>query len=494
VFGRTRGKDATLSRWELLVTVGLLAVLLGGLSVLLPTRLLVVVVAVTAMVAVFYVTSVSLVYYRDALPAWTESVPFWTTLAVPFTVVAVLLAKFDTAVPLATLALLFALILVFFYYWLVVPLALYQRLAEQHRRVEIAEWPALAVIVPTYNEAGYVGKTVDSFLAADYPDERLDVVVDDDGSTDGTIGELAAYDDADVTVLRKENGGKHSALNYGLTHTDASLVVTVDADSVVAPDALKTLVRSFEAHDDVGAVAGNVKVSNRGSLVTDVQALEYVLGINTFRRVFDLLGVVTVVPGCLGLFRRDALAAVGEYSADTLTEDFDATIALLERGFRVHHSGAVVYTEAPDTWTDLYRQRLRWFRGNLQTVLKHHHIFRSSEFGMLHRVGAPYLLMTMSVIPALGVVVVAAMLWTVGAGDPLQFVGLLGLFSLLQVLLSLLALRIEGEDLRLALYAPLSVVGYKQVLDVILIKSIVDVLTRRTVTWTSPTRVRQRDQ
>jgi biofilm PGA synthesis N-glycosyltransferase PgaC len=201
-----------------------------------------------------------------------------------------------------------------------------------------------------------------------------------------------------------------------------------------------------------------------------------------------------VVPGCLGLFRREAIETVNRYSADTLTEDFDLTIELLKNGCKIYHSNAVVQTEAPDTWTDLYRQRIRWFRGNLQTVVKHTEIFVLPEFGMVHRVAAPYLFFTMSVIPALGIVIFGVVVWIVIQGAIMEFLGIIVLFMLLQVLLSLLAIHIEDDDYWLARYAPLSIIGYKQFLDAVLLKSIVDVFTNDDISWTSPDRIRQRDE
>lgn len=118
-----------------------------------------------------------------------------------------------------------------------------------------------------------------------------------------------------------------------------------------------------------------MKVGNRGSFITNLQALEYVVGINTFRQAFDHVGLVSVVPGCLGAFRRETLEAVEGYSPDTLTEDFDLTVEILKRGQAVHMSEGVVYTAAPTTWRGLYRQRLRWFRGHVQTLLKHANVF-----------------------------------------------------------------------------------------------------------------------
>ena len=485
--------DTRLSRWELLAVVGILGGLCVGLAFLLPFQLFVIIIAISSMVLVFYLSSILIFYLGETLPEWTESVPVWTTIIAPFTIAVVLLTQFQVVLPLDTLVLLLALILIFFYYWLIVPLALIQALREEYQRVTVETWPELSVLIPAYNESGYIGETIESFLAADYPLDKLDIIVIDDGSTDSTYEEAQKYASNVVSVFQKENGGKHSALNYGLNQTDQPLIITVDADSVIDPNAIKEIVRSFEANPDASAVAGNVKVSNRGTLITDLQALEYILGINTFRRVFDLLGVVTVVPGCLGLFSREAIETVDRYSSDTLTEDFDLTIELLKRGFKIYHSNAVVHTEAPDTWTNLYRQRIRWFRGNLQTVVKHGEIFVLPAFGMVHRVAAPYLFFTMSVIPALGIVVFGLVLWFVIQGAIMEFLGIIVLFMLLQVLLSLLAIHIEDDDYWLARYAPLSILGYKQVLDAVLLKSIGDVLRKDEISWTSPDRIRQRD-
>ncbi|TKX70838.1 glycosyltransferase [Halorubrum sp. SP9] len=473
--------------------MGILICLCVGLALLLPFELFVIVVAITSMILVFYSSSILILYYSETLPGWVESVPIWTTLLLPLTIIFVLQTQLEVAIPVDTLVLLLALILVFFYYWLIVPLALYQRLREQSRNVAVETWPELTVLIPAYNEAGYIGDTVESFLTAEYPLAKLDIVVIDDGSTDSTYEEARSYASDGVTVLTKENGGKHSALNHGLTRTDGALVLTVDADSVIAPDAIKEIVRSLRANPDAAAVAGNVKISNRGTLVTNLQALEYILGINTFRRVFDLLGVVTVVPGCLGLFKRDGIESIGQYSSDTLTEDFDLTIELLKNGFSIHHSNAVVYTEAPDTWHNLYQQRIRWFRGNLQTVVKHGQIFVLPKFGILHRVGAPYLLFSMSVIPVLGIAVFGLVIWFAIQGSITEFVGVTALFMTLQFLLSLLAIHIEDDDLWLARYAPFSILGYKQFLDLVLVKSIIDVLRYDDISWTSAERIRQRE-
>jgi len=484
----------SLSKWEVLAAVGILGGMFVVLAYLLPRQILTVLLAIIAISTVFYGAGVLLAQRSHLLPEWVRTVPIWLTVLLPLTITTVLTLYFWASVSLLLFAFVVALLAVFFYYWFVVPLALYQRIEEQNFPSDVDEWPSISVLVPAYNEEGYVGRCVDSVLDADYPESKLEVVVIDDGSTDGTYPEATRHGTESVTVLRKENGGKHSALNAGLERASADLLVTVDADSVVGDDALREIARTFEYRPNADAVAGNVKVSNRGSFITDLQALEYIVGINTFRRAFDLLGVVTVVPGCLGAFRREALELVGGYDADTLTEDFDATIQILKRGNRIHHSNALVYTEAPDTWRDLYRQRLRWFRGNFQTVFKHRRVIFDTEFGLLHRVAFPYVLFSMSLLPFLGVVILGVIVLTVLRGAYWEVIGMFSLFAMLQVFLSVLAIHIDDDDLWLARYAPFSIVGYKQFLDAVLLKSLIDVVWKRDLPWTSATRRRQRER
>jgi len=478
---------------RVVATVVAVAALFGLLALVLPPAVRLVCLVIGGLAAVYFSVSVTLARHADRLPRPVRRIPIWLTFVLPLVVSTLLLLTYWDAASVTISVFVLALLCVFFYYWVILPLALYQKLATGRRSRAPDAYPPVSVLVPAFNEQHYVGRTLQSVQAATYPGP-VDVVVVDDGSTDGTYAEALACAGDWTTVVRKENGGKHDALNFGLDHAESDVVVTVDADCVVAEDALTELVSVLLRSPDTGAVAGNVKVSNRGSLVTNVQALEYVVGINTFRRAFDLLGIVTVVPGCLGAFRREALELVGGYDADTLTEDFDATIKLLKGGWRVHASEAVVYTEAPDTWRDLYRQRLRWFRGNFMTLAKHRDVFVDPSFGLLHRLAFPYSLLSMTFIPLAGLVVLVAMGVGLAGGLFVDLFGLMGFFVLLQVMVSLLAVEIEGEDPRLVLYSPLSVVGYKNFLDAVLLKSVLDVVRGGTLSWTSPTRVLQREE
>jgi glycosyltransferase involved in cell wall biosynthesis len=477
--------------WEVAAVLSLIAVAVLGLALLLPRELLTLVLAVGAMAVVYFSGAVYLLGHPAWIPARFDRLPVVLGIGFPLVVVGVVGYHYRALLTPVAVVFVLGLLFVFLYYWLVVPLALFQKIRHASETPAPEEWPPLTVLIPAYNEQHYVGDCLRSVQESAYPG-ALSVVVVDDGSTDGTFAEAAEVADDRTQVVHTGNGGKHAALNLGLSYVATDVVVSVDADSTIHPDALTELARDFERREGAGAIAGNVKVVNRGSLVTDLQALEYVVGINTFRRAFDLFGAVTVVPGSLGAFRRDVLEAVQGYSADTVTEDFDLTVAILKQGYAIHASEATVYTEAPDTWRDLYAQRRRWFQGNLQTVVKHRDVFADSRYGLLHRVAFPYVFLSMSALPLLGVlilVLIVASLFVGGGGLLLQ---LAGFFILLQVLLSALAVLIEGEDLRLVLLAPFSLFGYKQFQDAVLLRSLGALRPGRQTEWLKATRVRQR--
>lgn len=238
--------------------------------------------------------------------------------------------------------------------------------AEHH------EAPPISVLIPAYNEGKVLEQALTSVLALDYPE--FEVVVVDDGSTDDTLARAVAWEgrhgNATVRVLTKPNGGKARALNAGIAASRHPFIFCMDADSHLEPQTLRKAVVHF-ADASVGAVAGNVKVENRGSLITRLQALEYIEGLNMPRRAQGFVAAVNIVPGPVGLFRREALEEVGGYDADTFAEDADLTLKLMGAGWRVvYEDGAVAWTEAPERWLDLTQQRYRWTRGILQAIRK----------------------------------------------------------------------------------------------------------------------------
>jgi cellulose synthase/poly-beta-1,6-N-acetylglucosamine synthase-like glycosyltransferase/peptidoglycan/xylan/chitin deacetylase (PgdA/CDA1 family)/spore germination protein YaaH len=234
--------------------------------------------------------------------------------------------------------------------------------------------PRVAILIPAYNEAKVIARTIRSVMMSNYKNIRIIVI--DDGSTDNTYQIATETYAADIasgrlTVLTKPNGGKAEALNFALRQTDEEVYIGIDADGVIAHDAVGRLVCHF-ANPRIGAVAGNAKVGNRVNLWTRWQALEYITSQNFERRALDLFDVVMVVPGAIGAWRTAAVKAGGGYHPDTVAEDADLTMNLLEQGYSViYEDQALAFTEAPVNADGLARQRFRWSFGILQAIFKH---------------------------------------------------------------------------------------------------------------------------
>lgn len=242
------------------------------------------------------------------------------------------------------------------------------------------EAPLVSVVVPAYNEEKAIGKSIDALLKLSYPNKEIIIV--DDGSTDGTLDAAKAHARNDFTrVITKQNGGKWDALNAGIKVAKGEFIVCMDADTILDPDAIQQLTKHFS---DLGiaAIAGNVKVGNRHGLLTKLQALEYVVGINLYRRSEANLHKVTVVPGPIGVFRASALREIGLFEGDTLAEDADATLKILKAGYKTaYEPQAIGYTEAPTSMTNLAKQRYRWYRGSFQVLSKHKDMTFKKKYG-----------------------------------------------------------------------------------------------------------------
>jgi poly-beta-1,6 N-acetyl-D-glucosamine synthase len=233
--------------------------------------------------------------------------------------------------------------------------------------------PFVSILVPSYNEGAVIAGSIQSLIRLDYP--AYEVLVIDDGSSDDTYFRAQAYEgvhgNAEVRVIHKPNGGKSDALNWGIREARGSLVLCMDGDSTLETQTLRKAVRHF-ADPDVGAVAGSVKVVNRRNLLSKLQALEYIEGLNMVRQAQAFFRAVNIIPGPIGVFRRDALLEIGGYDHDTFAEDCDLTLRLLKRGWQIKYEpGSVAYTEAPESLLDLLKQRYRWTRGILQAIRKH---------------------------------------------------------------------------------------------------------------------------
>lgn len=367
-----------------------------------------------------------------------------------------------------------------------VPLAVYSKYREDMVPDPVS-FPSLTVLVPAYNEEKVIAQTIEGLIETDYPDKEIIVI--DDGSHDKTL-EIANRYKSKVKVLHKENGGKASALNYGIAFARGEIIVIVDADTIIGRQALKQIAKGFGTDPHVAAVAGNIKVRNKMNWLTWCQALEYVAGIEIIRRAFDFFGSITIVPGALGAFRKTALEEAGSYHKDTLVEDFDATIKVLKSGFVIQGSTtSTAYTEAPQTLHDFYMQRKRWYRGNVQVLTRHMEALFNPRYAFLYKLAFPFMIISMIVLPFAGLSVIIGAILEIINGHGLFVVAIFSLFMLLQCLMSALAVRIDRDDPRLILFSPFLVLGYKQLVDVFLIKAVVESVFRKKATWTSAKRV-----
>jgi len=237
--------------------------------------------------------------------------------------------------------------------------------------------PFVSIIVPVYNEGVTLKNSIKSLLNLDY--KNYEIIIVNDGSTDDSkeiaesfVGyQPGVYNKIKVQLINKANSGKAKALNAGIQYSQAEFVLCMDGDSILSPVTLKNAIRHF-ADENVGAVAGNVKIQNRKKWLTDLQALEYVEGLNLARSAQGHIRMVNIIPGPIGIFRKEALREAGFYSSDTFAEDTDITLKILSLGWKIEYEpSSWALTEAPVTVHQLLKQRYRWTRGILQAIRKH---------------------------------------------------------------------------------------------------------------------------
>ncbi len=228
----------------------------------------------------------------------------------------------------------------------------------------------VSVIIPAFNEEKVIQQSMKSIIKQTYP--NIELIVVDDGSKDKTYQIAKQFIKfSHVKVLKKTNSGKANAINYGIKHSTGELIMVVDADSKLEKNAIELMARYF-SNPEIAAVAGSVYVSNQNNLITKLQALEYIEGLNMVRNGQAFLKLVNIIPGPIGMFRKNALIEVGLYDDDTFAEDCDVTLKLIAKNYKIDfESESIAKTEAPENIFDLIKQRYRWTRGILQAIKKH---------------------------------------------------------------------------------------------------------------------------
>lgn len=241
---------------------------------------------------------------------------------------------------------------------------------EMRARPASGKTPLVAMIVPCWNEESTVAGTVDSLLALDYPADKLRIVLVNDGSTDGTKAVMDAYQDhPQITVIHKENGGKHTAINAGIAAMpDAELVGCLDADSFVAPSAMREIIACFD-DPKVAAATPAMSVYSPKNLLEHTQNAEFILGI-ALRHIVAAVNGLHVTPGPFSLYRRNVVVALGGFKYGHQTEDMEMALRLQKAGYAIDNAPrARVYTKGMKTVPALVKQRTRWTSGFLRNML-----------------------------------------------------------------------------------------------------------------------------
>ncbi len=286
-------------------------------------------------------------------------------------------------------------------------------------------YPSVAVLVPCYNEEKTVGGTIESLLALDYPKDKLHIVIIDDGSTDRTFEKMRSFEHyPQVTLLQKENGGKHTALNLGISYANTELVGCLDADSFVAPNALIEIVKCFD-DATVMAVTPAVKVWNPKNILERIQRAEYNMGI-FFRKMFGVMNAIQVTPGPFSLFRKKVFDELGGFKEAHNTEDMEIALRMHSKHYRIENAHtAYVYTVAPKTIKALYKQRVRWTSGFLNNVLDYRFMLFNKKYSHLGALTLPFSIISVfSAVYMAGLILVHLIKYMLGKLVQFQAVGI----------------------------------------------------------------------
>jgi len=331
-------------------------------------------------------------------------------------------------------------------------------LAQRHRLRHLSSpgaasvfQPPISIVIAAYNEEKVIARTLENLLHTDYTG-AMEIIVIDDGSTDRTAQMVAEIADRDkrILLLRQNNLGKARALRAGFHHAAREIVVTLDADTIFQPETISRLVQPM-ADEAIGAVSGHVKVGNQQTLVARFQDLEYTCGFNLDRRAYQQLDCITVVPGAASAWRRSAVTAAGGISSDTLAEDTDLTLCLHRAGYRIAYAPeAVAWTEAPESFSALARQRFRWAFGTLQCLWKHRDLVGNPRYRALGWFSLPSIWFFQILLVAISPLVDGLLIFYLFFDMKLVIFLYLFAFLAMDLLLAALACWMEGESLRAA--------------------------------------------
>lgn len=350
--------------------------------------------------------------------------------------------------------------------------------------------PFVSVIVPCFNEEMTLEHCINSLVKQDY--KKYEIIIVDDGSTDNTYSlgqDLASKFPEKVSVIKKVNGGKASALNLGIKRAKGSVVVCIDADSIFVQNTVSELIKPL-SNNQVYVVGGNVRVINRGRLLNKSQAMEYISGLGLQRRGFAQLSCMPVISGAIGAFRKEKLNEIGGYSSDTLVEDMDITISIQKIGGKVaYNSHAVAYTESPENIKDFLKQRYRWTFGGFQVLKKHKEMLFNRKYGSLGLFGLPYFLIFPWADVLISSLLFVSLIRLATFGNVINFVTFyIGMVTLQAILLTY-TLILDKEDKRLALLAGVDSLWYNHLMSYTTVKAGINYLRGTQASWNKLTRL-----
>lgn len=346
-------------------------------------------------------------------------------------------------------------------------------------------FPKISIIVPAFNEGKTIKNCVESLHVLDYP--NFEIIVIDDGSSDKTF-EIAKKCDY-AKVYRQENQGKPIALNNGISHSSGEIILTVDADTELDKNALRTIARRFVVNNKLGAVAGNVKVKKEPTILNTIQSAEYSTGINLIRKGQSVLGSVMIVPGPIAGLRKETIEKVGFFSDDTFAEDFDITVKILKEGYEIEYEEAsLAYTDAPKNTEDLIKQRRRWYRGMIQVLDKHKNMYFNRKYGIAGLLGIPNLWFdAFTPFLNIGFLLVTLLMWIITGEFSSSLIGIM-MYLGMSLVIGIVGLSLEPKpEKRNYLALPL-LLFYNIFLDGIRIMSLTEETVNILMDWEKPKR------
>ena len=342
--------------------------------------------------------------------------------------------------------------------------------------------PPVTILVPAYNEAKVIAKTIHSLLASEYAG-KMEILVIDDGSTDDTAEAILSIKDSRVRLISQANAGKAHALQKGVDESTSEFLVFVDADTQFENDALHHLISACQ-DPKVGAVSGHARVGNLKKFLARCQDLEYVCGFNLDRRAYAAWNCITVAPGAISAIRKSAILAAGGFSYETLAEDTDLTLSIHRAGYRIEYQPeAVAHTEAPETFSTLAKQRFRWAYGTLQCAWKHRDMIFNPRFKALGWFSLPGIWFFQVILVAFSPFIDLLFVQSLIFGNMWDILPYFLAFLLSDLLLALAAVAMEGLPLATALRIIPQRFVYRPLLSYVIWKSILHALRGAWVGW-----------